>query len=208
MIIDFKQATPLSRYHLMTQTILPRPIAWVLSLNEPRDGNADNSRYNLAPFSYFNAMGSEPPILALSIGNKPSGEAKDTRINLLSGRDFVIHIASSAQAAALNASAAPLNYGESEISAAGLVTEPFANCDAPRIKDCPVAFHCRHFDHHELGNQAVIYAEVIQLYVADDTIEQHEQRYTIDPKKLDPLARLGGSDYAKLGEVFSLDRPK
>jgi len=151
MIIDFKHTAPLNRYHLMTQTILPRPIAWVLSLNEDFD---------------------------------------------------------TAQASALNKTAAPLNYGESEISAAGIDIETFPNCNAPRIKHCPVAFHCRHFDDHDVGNQAVIYAEILQLYIHDENIEEQNKRYIIDAKKLDPLARLGGSDYAGLGNVFSLDRPK
>jgi len=207
MIIDFANETPLNRYHLMTQTVLPRPIAWVLSLNELRNAD-ENSQYNLAPFSYFNAISSEPPLLALSVGKKPTGDAKDTRKNLLSERDFVVHIASTQQADALNSTAAPLNYGKSEITAAKLELEAFPNCGAPRIKDCPVAFHCRHYDHHEVGNQAVIYAEIMQLYIHDNNIEQHNQRYSIDAKKLDPLARLGGNFYTGLGDVFALERPK
>ena len=204
MIIDFTTEAPLNRYHLMTQTILPRPIAWVLSLNDPESPEP----YNLAPFSYFNAVSSEPPLLMLSIGKKTTGGVKDTRKNLLSHRDFVIHIASTQQAAALNASAAPLDYGASEIAAAGIELEPFEGCHAPRIQNCPVAFHCRYFDDHELGNQAVIYAEIVQLYIRDENIEQQDNRYHIDATKLDPLARLGGSDYAGLGEAFRLARPK
>ena len=204
MIIDFATEAALNRYHLMTQTLLPRPIAWVLSLNEAESPEP----YNLAPFSYFNAISSEPPLLMLSIGHKPTGGVKDTRKNLLSRRDFVIHIASVKQAAALNASAAPLAYGESEIAAAGIELEPFAGCKAPRIKACPVAFHCRYFDDHNVGNQAVIYAEILQLYIHDENIERQGSRYQIDTQKLDPLARLGGSNYAGLGEVFSLARPK
>lgn len=204
MIIDFATEAPLNRYHLMTQTIVPRPIAWVLSLND-----ADSQQpYNLAPFSYFNAISSEPPLLMLSVGKKPTGDDKDTRKNMLSGRDFVIHIASTAQAAALNTSAAPLHYGESEVTYAGIELEPFPGCGAPRIKACPVAFHCRYFDDHEVGNQAVIYAEILQFYIDDENIEQQGNHYHIDPAKLDPLARLGGSHYAGLGEVFSLARPK
>ena len=204
MIIDFATESPSNRYHIMTQTVLPRPIAWVLSVNE----NGSDANYNLAPFSYFNAMSSEPPILALSVGKNNQGDAKDTRKNIISDRDCVVHIASTAQAHALNTTAAPMNYGESEIAAANIELENFRGCQAPRIKDCPVAFHCRHFDTHELGNQAVIYLEVMQVYINDAHIHQTENRYKIDAKGIDPLARLGGSDYAGLGEIFSIQRPK
>ena len=108
MIVDFNSISPSNGYHLLTQTIIPRPIAWILSENE--DGSL-----NLAPFSFFNAVCSDPPLLMVSIGKKPSGEIKDTRRNILSGRDFVIHIASLTQANVLSRSAATLVYGDSEL---------------------------------------------------------------------------------------------
>jgi len=202
MIIDFHHALPLTRYHLLTQTILPRPIAWVLSENE-------DHTLNLAPFSFFNAMCSDPPLLAMSIGKKPDGSDKDTRRNMLSGRDFVVHIASVEHTEALNASAANLDYGESEIEAAQLSVESFPNSSVPRLQGCQVAYHCRLYDHHEIGpnKQAIIYAEVVQLYISDDIAEYKDDRYTINAEKLKPLSRLGGAEYAELGRLFSINRP-
>lgn len=198
MIIPFADESPLTRYHLLTQTIVPRPIAWVLSEN-------DNGSHNLAPFSFFNAMCSDPPLLVMSIGKKPSGEIKDTRKNLLSGRDFVVHIAHHTQADAVHQSAAALDYGESEILAGNLSLEVFPNCPLPRLADCAVAYHCKLYDVHEIGpnQQAMLYAEVIQLYVSDEVGEKRDNRYVIDANKLTPLARLGGVQYAALENAFS-----
>ena len=104
MIINFSTIEPLQRYHLLTQTVIPRPIAWVLSQNDTEAG----SNYNLAPFSFFNVICSNPPLMMLSIGKKTDDDLKDTRHNILSGREFVIDIASLSQAEPLNASAAAL----------------------------------------------------------------------------------------------------
>ena len=202
MIIPFSEETPSNCYHLLTQTIIPRPIAWVLSENKDQS-------VNLAPFSFFNAVCSEPPLLMLSIGKKPNNTSKDTRINLLSGREFVIHIASSAQAEPVNTSAATLEYGDSEIDADQLAVTDFPGCPLPRLKNCKVAYHCKLYDSHTIGpnQQAVIYAEIIQLYVADNAITHSNNRYTIDAKITDPLARLGGTAYAELGQHIHLARP-
>jgi len=206
MIIDFQQQTALTRYHLLTQTVVPRPIAWVLSENE------DNS-VNLAPFSFFNAICSEPPLLVISIGKKATGEAKDTRRNILSGRDCVIHIASVAHANAVSLSATDLQYGDSEVKHGQLAVTEFPGCPLPRLRDCHIAYHCRLYDSHEIGphQQAIIYVEVLQLYVKDDVITHSEhngkQRYTIDTQKVDPLARLGGATYADLGNLITVERP-
>ena len=203
MIIDFSTTEPLQRYHLMTQTIIPRPIAWVLSLNEGQS-------LNLAPFSYFNAMSSDPPLLAISIGKKAGGEVKDTRRNLLSGREFVAHIANIAQAESLNMSAAPLAYGDSEVDLSQLALKQLPGWPLPLIDQCPLAYHCKLYDVHELGpnQQAVIYAEICQLYLEDRLVEYSNGRYQVDARRVNPLLRLGGSDYGELGRIFSLARPK
>lgn len=179
MIIDFNTIAPLSRYHLLTQTVLPRPIAWVLSLNE-------DTSLNLAPFSFFNAMCSDPPLLVLSIGKKSNGDLKDTRRNLLSGREFVIHIAGVNDIEAVNGSATVLDYGDSEVIAGNVLLVDFPGCPSPRLEQCHVAYHCQLYDAHQIGpsQQAMIYAEVKQLYLNDTVVEQQGNRYTVDAEKL------------------------
>ena len=203
MIVNFAEIAPLNRYHLLTQTIIPRPIAWVLSEN-------DDQSLNLAPFSFFNAMCSDPPLMVLSIGKKPDGELKDTRRNICSGRDFVIHIAHVNHADILNKSAAVLAYGESEVETNDLGLADFEGSTIPRLAQCDIAYHCKLYDVHEIGpnQQAMIYAEVKQLYLSDAVVKEENNRFIIDPQSINPLTRLGGSYYAALDQPFSLTRPK
>jgi flavin reductase (DIM6/NTAB) family NADH-FMN oxidoreductase RutF len=208
MIIDFQQQSASNCYHIMTQTIIPRPIAWVLSENEGQHTNSEQ-KYNLAPFSFFNAICSDPPLLMLSIGKKSDGSPKDTRKNLLSGRDFVIHIASTAQTEVLSESSAERPYGESEVTASDLGLVDFHGSPLPRLKDCAIAYHCKLYEMHALGpnEQAIIYAEICHLYVEDSAVETINNRFIINAQKIDPLLRLGANQYASMGEPFSLKRP-
>lgn len=203
MIIDFSAIQSLQRYHLLTQTVIPRPIAWVLSQND----NASN--YNLAPFSFFNAICSDPPLLVLSIGKKLDGSIKDTRRNILSGREFVVHIASLFQAEMLNASAAALDYGESELEGTQLSLVDLEGCAVPRIAEALVAYHCTLYDVHELGpnQQAIIYAQIHQLYLDDTIVKKENDRLYIDAVALDPLARLGATEFSGISRPFAQKRP-
>ncbi|SFX77405.1 flavin reductase family protein [Marinospirillum alkaliphilum] len=204
MQLDMQHIKADTCYHLMTQTIMPRPVAWVLSQNE-------DAGLNLAPFSFFNAVCSDPPLVMLSVGSKPDGAPKDTRRNLISGREFVIHLPSVAQAEAVTASAATLAYGESELPLCKLRTVDFPGCPLPRLEGVPIAFHARLHQVHYLGNkeQAVIYAELLQAWLDDAVITEDTQRgrYLVDASAINPLARLGGAEYATLGEVFKIKRP-
>ena len=210
MYIDLQSLSAASCYHLMTQSLLPRPIAWVLTANQP--GEAGQPSYNLAPFSYFNAVCSDPPLVMLSVGHKSPGEPKDTRRNLVQGGELVIHLPSVEQARDVTASAASLAYGESELEClqAGELVE-FPGCPLPRLDAAPLAFHARLHEVHYLGpaRQAVIYAELLQVYVRDDAITEDKARgrYRIDAEKINPLARLGGAEYASLGRLFTVKKP-
>ena len=208
MKIDFNSLSATQAYHLMTQTVVPRPIAWVLTENETASGAG---AYNLAPFSYFNAVCSNPPTLMISIGLKPSGEEKDTLVNIRRNNKLVIHVASTALMPALNQSAASLPYGESELEHGDLKTVPMEGFDLPRLEEAPVAFACR-LDHiHEIGAgpQSLVFARIESAWI-DDTLVQIDEargRTYVDAARLDPLARLGGANYAFLGEHKTLKRP-
>ena len=203
MHINLDTLSPAQAYFHMTQTLVPRPIAWVLS------DNGDGS-YNLAPFSYFNAVCSDPPLLMLSIGNRPDGTPKDTRLNIEAQRKFVVHIAHAQQLPALNESSASLPRGESEVSRQGLALCDFDDFPLPRLADCRIAFACECEEVQEIGNQrqGLIFGRIRTIYVDDGIIHQTEQgRIKIDTRQLDPLARLGASEYLVRGEVVSLRRP-
>ena len=201
MRFQFDQLSGNHRYHLITQTITPRPIAWVMTKNE-------NESFNLAPFSYFAPISSDPALLMVSIGNKATGIAKDTKYNLLREKECVLHIPSGDLINAVNESSASLSYGESELTRTGLSLTDFTET-LPRIAEAKVAIHCKLFDIHTLGNATfnAIYLEILDLYVDEDLVTEDKSRIFIDNKKLNPLARIGGDDYALLGETVTIKRP-
>lgn len=210
MLIDLAGLSPNRVYFTLIQTLIPRPVAWVLSDNGEGSDSGDN-RFNLAPFSYFNAVCSDPPLMMLSIGKKADGSLKDTRRNIVERSHFVIHIAHRELLPALNASSAELPAGVSELSAGGLAKVPFGDFSLPRLAECRVAYGCRLFQVVELGPlpQAMILGRVEQVYIDDAVVEQGEAgRFKVDARRLDPVSRLGGDEYGLLGEVVSLPRPR
>jgi len=202
--IDLSELSPNQTYHVLTQTIVPRPIGWVLSRNADRG-------LNLAPFSYFNAVGSSPAMVIISIGPRPDGTPKDTRRNIEARPDFVVHIAHGALVEMVNASSASMPPETSEVDALGLRTVELEGSPVPRLADARVALACRLHRIVEIGSapQALLIAEVHHMYLADEVVARDDKgRLRIDAAGLDPLARLGASEYALLGEVRTLARPK
>jgi len=197
MIIDFNNLTKSQVYFTMIQTLIPRPIAWVLSQHE-------NGKLNLAPFSYFNGVASEPPLLMISAGRKRSGEQKDTWANIEARNSFVVHIPSTAHASEVTQSADSLDAGVSEIEALGIETVPMEGFHLPRLKHAKVAFGCKLHEIIEFGNstQAMILGEIQCLFVEDDLVHSEGKRLTIDPTGIDPLARLGGKFFSGITAPF------
>ena len=203
MNIDFESLSPSQVYSHITQTLIPRPIAWVLS------ENADGG-FNLAPFSYFNAVCSDPPLVMISVGKKPDGSFKDTRVNIEQRGSFIIHIPRRDQVNAVSDSSATLAAGDSEVSRLGLETVPFHGFGLPRLADCAVAFACECWEIHELGDvpQSLILGRVTRLYLDERLAGKDEKgRLRVDAAKVDPLARLGPDKYLVGGEVVRLKRP-
>lgn len=214
MIINFSDYSATQRYHLMTQTIIPRPIAWALTSNADDASNITGSieQLNLAPFSYFCAVSSEPALLMLSVGKKPNGETKDTLSNVLKNKKMVIHIANQNQADVVTQTAASLAYGESELLAAdqqSLQTVPFDGFDLPRLADCDIAYGCELFEIKEIGGvpQTLIFVEVKQLYISPKVSTDTEGRIKVHADIVQPLARLGASEYSGITAPFKKARP-
>ena len=162
MNLDLSELSSTDAYFTLSQTLIPRPIAWVLS------DNGDDS-FNLAPFSYFNALCSDPPLVMLSVGRKPDGSHKDTYVNIEQRNDFVIHIASAGQLDALNQSAITLPHGKSELDQLDIELCDNPPGRLPRIAGCPIAYNCRRYDIQTIGNasQALIICEVSSIYIDD-----------------------------------------
>lgn len=201
MIIDLAELSPNQAYHTMTQTVVPRPIAWVLSEH-------DNGELNLAPFSYFNAVCSTPPVVMLSIGAKPDGSDKDTFHNIVARKKFVIHLATPELAPKVTRTAALLEAGESELEFAQLDVVPFDGFELPRLKDAPLAFACELYKLDTIGDrdQNLVFGRLERIWVDDAVVaEDAKGRMKIQADTLNPLGRLGGSEYVSMGEI--LDEP-
>lgn len=204
MYIDLSTLSANQVYYSMIQTIIPRPVAWVLSENE-------NSSFNLAPFSYFTAVSSRPPIIMLSVGKKPDGSYKDTRMNIEARSHFVVHIAHEDMVVDVTESSRNLPLGDSELDRAGLKTQVFENFPLPRLADCRIALACECHSIQELGEvpQSLVFGQVKSIFV-DDTVGHIDANghLNVDAAAVQPIARLGGDEYATFGKVISVPRPK
>ena len=204
MQLNPEQMAAVDIYHTLTQVIIPRPIAWVLSPND-----AGFSSWNLAPFSFFNAICSDPPVLMLSMGQKSDGSLKDSCRNLLERERCVIHIAADDQGQPVSDTARELVFGESEVLASGLELVEFEGTGMKRLQGVPVALACRLYQHIEVGNkpQNLLLVEVEQIWI-DDAVCHHDDkgRLRFAADQIRPLARLGGSEYANLDRAFKIQR--
>ncbi|RUO25666.1 flavin reductase family protein [Aliidiomarina minuta] len=212
MILQTSDMNAQQIYHATVQTLLPRPIAWVLS--EHAKGH-----YNLAPFSYFTAVSSEPPLLMFSVGDKNTGEGKDTKVNIAQSPYFVVHIPSFRHAHAVTESSRTIPAEDSELEHIKMATTDFDGFALPRLRDCAVAFGCRLHDIQAVKGapQSLVFGHVEKIFIADDCASikriekskgESSERLQVDPKAVDPLARLGGIQYGRLGEVINVPRPR
>ncbi len=200
-------------YRLMTDLIAPRPIAWVSTLDA-------EGRGNLAPFSYFQAVGSRPPTIVLGIGLKADGRPKDTLRNILQTRELTISHVSEPLAAAMNATSAELAEGDSEWSFAGdgspLPSEPAVLVAPPRVAEARAALECKMVHAIPIGRgptgkaaSMLVIAEILLFTVAEGLLTRDEAGHlrAIDPAQLASVGRLGGIAYT--GTVpFEMPRPK
>lgn len=204
MNLNFSDYSANQIYHLMTQTVIPRPIAWVLT-----ESGEDN--FNLAPFSYFSAVSSAPPLLMISVGKKPNGEIKDTVRNIIQHKQCVIHIASEQDAELVTQTAATLAHGQSEVDINNIELTSFDGFTMPRVKRCSIAYGCELYEIKEVGDvpQSLVFLKVKTLYLNDDIVLlDKKERIKVMANQVTPLARLGGGEYAGITEAFSKVRPK
>jgi len=201
MHIDMTTLKPVQAYALMTQTVIPRPVAWILTQN------SDDS-YNLAPFSYFNGLASSPPMIMISIGLAPDGSFKDTRVNIEKRKEFIVHIAHREMATAMTKSSATMPPNESEVDMLKLPLAEMPGSSLPRLADCRIAYACEYDSMHMIKDQAIVFATLKHLYADDSVVgEDAKGRVKINAVDVDPLGRLGGGEYFGAGELIYVERP-
>ncbi len=195
-----------ARYKLFTSTIVPRPIAWVSTVD------AEGVR-NLAPFSFFTGVSSEPPVLCFCATNREAANGlpshKDTLANIRATGEFVVNIVSEDTADAMNRTAAQLLPQEDEFLHAGLTALESEAVRPARVGEARVAMECRLRQIVEVGQEtlgsSVIFGDVLRFHIREDL---YEKEFYILPERLQAVGRLAGSDYVHTTERFSLDRPK
>lgn len=199
--IDPKNNTNLENYKLLIGSVIPRPIAFITTISEEGIVNA-------APFSYFNVVSSTPPLLSVAI-RRETTEVKDTLKNILKNNEFVIHLVNSDNVVEINKTSKNLAYNESEIELTSLTLTESNKVKVPGIKEAKVRFECILENRFEIkDNDTVVTDLVIGRIVGFQIDEEIMFDGKIDPHKLDPIARLAGNSYSKLGEIFELKRPK
>jgi flavin reductase (DIM6/NTAB) family NADH-FMN oxidoreductase RutF len=205
--MDYKQLDPQTlgereTYKLLIGCVVPRPIAWVSTID--RFGVR-----NLAPFSFFNGVGSNPPAVSISVNYADNpDQRKDTLRNIIDTGEFVVNIVDEDLAQAMNATAAnyPSNIDEFEV--AGVTAIPSVKVRPPRVAGAPVSLECKLFTLVPVGQgpgSATLVIGVIQLIHARANIIN--ERHHIDITKLRPISRLAGASYAFVHETFDMVRP-
>lgn len=198
--IDPKKNTERENYKLLTGSIIPRPIAFVTTKSE-------QGVINGAPFSYFNIVASNPPMISLAI-QRSKGYLKDTARHIQYQGQFVVHIVDEDNVSQVNETAAALPVTESEIEKANLSLIDSHCINVPGVKEAKVRMECRLVQTIPLLNGEertgdLFIGEVVHFHL-DDTIYFDGK---INPRALKAVSRLAGSSYAKIGELFEIERP-
>ena len=180
--------------------VVPRPIGWVSTLSV--DGVA-----NLAPYSFFNAVGYTPPQVMFSAGRRSEGGRKDSAVNAEETGEFVVNLATWELRAQMNASSVPAPADVDEFEIAGLTQAKSTLIKPPRVAETPVAFECRLNQVVQIGSgnseSGLVIGDIALVHIRDDIINGHR----IDQQKLRPTGRLAGSMYCHTLDVFEMVRP-
>jgi flavin reductase (DIM6/NTAB) family NADH-FMN oxidoreductase RutF len=201
MIIKPSDASPRDIYKLMIGMVVPRPIAWVSTQSE--DGTK-----NLAPYSFFNAVSADPPVVCFAPSRKPSGDSKkDTFRNLEATGVFVVNIVSEHLAEAMNQSAAEVPPEVDEFALAGVTAEPASMIEAPMVREALAKMECRVRQIIPLGDRPtsgiLVLGDVLCFHFAEGLVHD----FKVDPAMLSAVGRMGGASYCLTRNRFDLTRP-
>ena len=200
MMFDLAAISPTDGYKLIVSTVVPRPIAWVTTMD--KDGVV-----NAGAFSFFNAVASNPMVVALGIGPKGSG-VKDTGENIRATGEFVVNLVSEETAERMNITAIDFPAGFDELAEAGLTQVPSGKVRPPRIAESPVSLECRTHTIVGVGKHAVVLGEVLAVWVRDDCVLDAAKFY-VDTPKLGLIGRMHGAGwYARTTDRMLMERIK
>lgn len=197
MRIDPSELAPREAYSLLISTIVPRPIAWVSTLSP-------EGRPNLAPFSFFTGVASDPPMLALAVGRR-RGRPKDTAANIEARGEFVVNVVTEKLARAMVLTSGDFPPEINEFDEAGVTPVPSARVAPPRVKESPVHMECRLEEIIPVGRSrtSLVIGEVLVFHI-DDALWGGSD---VDVSALRPIGRLGRTLYAAITETLEIPRP-
>lgn len=187
---EIDPATTSGIYPLLGTLVTPRPIAWVSSV-------AADGTDNLAPHSFFQIVSTSPPIVMIS----SMGE-KDTVRNIRATGEFVVCGSPASLIDEINLTSIEFPHGVSEFDQVGLTREPSVRVRPPRVAESPYALECRCQDIRDVGNGILVLGEVVHIAVSEDAFDGAR----VDVTRLDPVARLGGSQWSTLGDIVDVPR--
>ena len=199
MRIDPSEYDPRRIYYLMMSSVTPRPIAWISTVSA--DGIP-----NLAPFSFYNAVTSKPPLLSVAVSRRRR-QRKDTANNASTTGEFVVNVVTARHLDAMVQTSADYPPEVDELERAGLTAAPSALVKPPRVAEAPIAMECRTREIFEVspGIVDLLIGEVVMFHVSDDL--PIDEDLNVPAAALQPMARLGAQDYAPLGTVVKRSRP-
>jgi flavin reductase (DIM6/NTAB) family NADH-FMN oxidoreductase RutF len=200
MQFDIQNTESSALYKLLTGTIIPRPIGWISTIDE-------NGINNLAPFSYFNMVSSDPPCLMFST-RRDDNKNKDTLNNVLQNNQFVVNLVTIDLVEQMNATSAAVAASIDEFELANITPIDSVFVKPKRVKESLVHFECEKIHHYFMDNETgggacIIIGKIITMHIDDSILMENHK---IDLEKYKPVARLAGSNYSKLGEIFSIKR--
>jgi flavin reductase (DIM6/NTAB) family NADH-FMN oxidoreductase RutF len=200
MLFDFASIDARERYKLMVSTIVPRPIAWVVTQNL-RGG------LNAAPFSFFNALAGDPPVVGIGIGSHEPGRPKDTRRNIRDTGQFVVNLVSEEVRERMNITAIEFEREVSEPREAGLTLVPSVHVKPPRIAESPVSMECELIQIVEFGTEnALVLGRILAMHVREEFVIDPVKHH-IDTPGLKLIGRMHGAGwYARTSDLFKMDR--
>jgi flavin reductase (DIM6/NTAB) family NADH-FMN oxidoreductase RutF len=201
VLIDVANANFLDVYHHLVGIVTPRPIAWVTTVDP-------EGRVNLAPFSFYNAFGANPPVVVFSPTLRRDSSKKDTLLNVEATGEFVLNAAVQSLADKINLSSKELPRGQSEVELTGLHLLPSVKVRPPRLAESPVTMECKLVQVVPVGKGPIaanlVIGEILVMHIDDGVLNEKGQ---IDPRKLQTIARLGGDYYCRTTDLLEMKRP-
>jgi flavin reductase (DIM6/NTAB) family NADH-FMN oxidoreductase RutF len=199
--IDVPSSNVVEVYHLLVGLVTPRPIAWVTS-------RSPGGVINLAPFSFFNAFGANPPVVVFSPTLRRDATKKDTLRNIEATGEFVINAAVAKLAEKVNLTSKEIAGDQSEVTLAELSTAPSKSVETPRIAESPFALECKVLQIMPIGNGPIsanlVIGQVLHMHIDESILDPQRK---VDPRKLQTVARLGGDYWSHTSDLFEQKRP-